>query len=229
MSGQPHSGHRKRLDEKVIRFGFEFLEEHEQLEKILFVAIPQGDTNALAHRLLDKCGSLYGVLTADVEELLKVEGVGRRTAHFLHDLFPLLGCTERCMLRENQNPHPRLKTAEDRGKYVKSLFYGKLIENFYMVSLDKHLRAFRFDKIASGNSIEVPVYISEVVKLALRNNASYVILAHNHPGGNLNASADDIYITRNLSAGLRTVGIELLDHIIVSHGDFSSMKSLDII
>ena len=229
MASHSHSGHRKRLDEKVNRFGFEFLEEHEQLEKILFVAIPQGDTNALAHRLLDKCGSLYGILTADIDELIKVEGVGHRTAHFLRDLFPILGCVERCMLQEKKSPHPILKTIEERGKYVKSIFYGKLIENFYMISLDKHFRAFRFDKVSSGNSIEVPVYISEVVKLALRNNASYVILAHNHPGGNLTASADDISITRNLNAGLRTVGIELLDHIIVSHGDFCSMKSLEII
>ena len=71
-----HSGHRGRLDEKSRIIGLEFLEEHEQLEKLLFAVIPRGDTNAIAHALLNRFGSVYGVLTAEVEHLREVQGVG---------------------------------------------------------------------------------------------------------------------------------------------------------
>ena len=227
MAAEEHAGHRKRLDEKAARLGFEFLEEHEQLEKLLFVAVPQGNTNPMAHKLLEQCGSLYGVLTADVEELVKVPGVGRRTAQFLHDLFPLLSCVERCMLQEGRKKYPCLRTAEEMGNYAKTLFYGKLIETFYMISLNQHFQAFRVDKITEGNAEETPVYVKETVKLALRTSAKYIILTHNHPGGSLIPSRDDIVATGALQRGMETVGITLLDHIIVAHGEFVSLKQMD--
>lgn len=227
MAGE-HSGHRKRLDEKSKLLGFDVLEEHEQLEKLLFSVIPQGNTNPLAHQLLEHCGSLYGVLTADPEELTKVPGVGHRTAQFLHDLLPLLGCVERCMLRENEKQYPFLGTVEDRGIFAKSLFYGKLTECCYMVSLNKKRQAYRFDKISEGNGEETPFYIKEVVKLALRTNADSVMLVHNHPSGRLVPSRSDITVTQELSRSLDAVGIALVDHIIVSCGEYLSLKSSGI-
>ncbi len=228
MVGKEHTGHRKRLDDKSNRMGFEFLEEHEQLEKLLYAVIPQGNTNPLAHRLIEQCGSLYGVLTADIEELMQVEGVGGRTAQFLHDLFPLLGCVERCMLREQGKERPVLRTTEQMGNYGKTLFYGKLNEAFYMVSLNKRFEVFRVDKLSEGNGDETPVYIREAVKQVLRTKASYVMIAHNHPSGNLHPSRADIDTTCALCRGLEAIGVSLLDHIIVGGGDYISMKELDM-
>lgn len=228
MAAEGHAGHRARLDEKAERLGFEFLEEHEQLEKILFVAVPQGNTNPMAHSLLEQCGSLYGVLTADVEELIRVPGVGRRTAQYLHDLLPLLGCVERCMLNEGERAYPCLKKTEEMGAYAKTLFYGKLVECFYMISLNRHFQVFRFDKLSQGTVDETAVYIRETVKTAIRTGAKYVIIAHNHPGRTLLPSLADQTTSRALCDGLHTVGIELLDHIIVSHGEFISLKQLGV-
>ena len=228
MASAEHSGHRKRLDDKSNRIGFEFMEEHEQLEKLLFVAIPQGNTNVIAHRLLKQCGSLYGVLTAEPEELVKVDGVGNRVAQYLHDLYPLLGSVERCMMREHEKEYPCIRTVEARGEFVKTLFYGKLVENLYMISLNKRFQAYRFDKISEGSAEEAPVYIQEMVKQALRTKAYYVIIAHNHPSGDLNPSQADITVTRELYRGLDAVGITLLDHIIVGGGRFVSLKHLEV-
>jgi DNA repair protein RadC len=229
MAGEEHAGHRQRLDDKSNLVGFEFMEEHEQLEKILFAVIPRGNTNEIAHRLLEQCGSLYGVLTADVEELTKVEGVGNRAAQFLHDLCPILGCVERCMMRENQHKHSMdLSTAEAMGKYAKTLFYGKLNEAFYMVSLNKKLQAYRFDKISDGNADETPVYIQQVVKLALRTNAYAVLITHNHPAGTLTPSRADLDTTVSLHGAMDAVGISLLDHIIVGGGDVVSLKQMGL-
>lgn len=227
MAGE-HSGHRKRLDEKAKLLGFDVLEEHEQLEKLLFGVIPQGNTNPVAHRLLDHCGSLYGVLSAVPEELEKIPGVGHRTAQFLHDLLPLLGCVERCMLRENEKQHPCLGTVEDRGSFAKSLFYGKLTECCYVVSLNKKKQAYRFDKISEGGAGETPIYVKEVVKLALRTNADSVMLVHNHPSGVLSPSRSDVEATQALSASLNIVGLSLLDHVIVACGEYISLKEIGI-
>ncbi len=227
MAGE-HSGHRKRLDEKSKLLGFDVLEDHEQLEKLLFCVIPQGNTNPLAHQLLDHCGSLYGVLTASPEELTKVPGVGHRTAQFLHDLLPLLGCVERSMLQENKRQYPYLGTAEERGIFAKSLFYGKLTECCYMVSLNKKKQAYRFDKVSEGNGSETPLYIKELVKLALRTNAESVMLVHNHPSGSLVPSRSDITVTQEFSRSLDAVGISLADHIIVSCGEYISLKEMGI-
>lgn len=229
MASGEHDGHRKRLTEKSNRIGFAMLEDHEQLEEILFAVIPRGDTNALAHRLLQQCGTLYDVLTADVEELAKVPGVGSRVAQFLHDLYSLLGSLERCQLRKTAKEYPSVCELEERGSYAKSLFYGTLTETFYLISVNRRLQAYRFDKIAQGNDEEVPVYIREVVKLALKNQAKHVILTHNHPSGQLQPSHADIQTTRKLKAALETVEISLLDHIVVGSGEFISLKQLQLI
>lgn len=229
MAAGEHEGHRKRLDDKSNLLGFAFLEEHEQLEKLLFAVIPRGNTNEIAHQLLKQCGSLYGVLTADVKELIKVPGMGNRAAQFLHDLYPLLGCVERCMLKEGDKKYPDVSTAEARGKYVKTLFYGELVENFYLVSVNKSMQAYRFDKISQGSKEETSVYVQEVVKQALRTQADGVLIAHNHPSGNLHPSQADLQITRQLHMAMQAVGINLIDHIIVGGGEFLSLKELGIL
>lgn len=81
-----HAGHRDRLRKKFIDVGLENFYEHQILELILFYSIPQGDTNPLAHRLINRFGSLMGVLNADHEELMTVKGVGDATATWLKTL-----------------------------------------------------------------------------------------------------------------------------------------------
>ena len=229
MAEVKHTGHRKRLDDRTKRFGFEFLEEHEQLEKILFAVIPRGNTNEIAYLLINQFGSLYGVLTAEVDELAKIPGVGKRTAQFLHDLYPILGCVERCKQRKIGAKVWDMQTPELRGRYTKTLFYGNLTEAFYLVSLNKRLQAFRFDKISNGNEEETPVYIKEVVKLAMRNNAYAVVLCHNHPSGMIAPSHSDIETTQQLKQALEAVELQLIDHIIVGGGEYLSLKELGLI
>ncbi|MBQ4145106.1 MAG: DNA repair protein RadC [Clostridia bacterium] len=224
-----HDGHRERIDDKTKMLGFERLEEHEQLEKILFNVIPRGNTNPLAHQLIDQFGSLYGVLTAPVENLILVPGVGNRVAQYLHDLFPLLGSVERCMLVEAGKKYPVLDTIEKKGAYIKSLFYGKLTEQCFMVSLNRKNQAYRFDLASQGDAEETAMYTKEIIKLALRTDAASVIIAHNHPSGTLVPSQADIRCTKELVAGFNAVGITLDDHIIVGHGEYISLKKLGVI
>lgn len=83
MAGE-HANHRQRMRERVRRGGLEQLAPHEVLEYLLYHSIPQGDVNPLAHRLLDRFGTLEAVLNAPQEELTSISGVGARTAELLH-------------------------------------------------------------------------------------------------------------------------------------------------
>lgn len=220
----PHEMHRSRIDAKAAQMGLEFMEEHEQLEKLLFVAIPRANTNETAHALLQNFGSIYGVLTAEVEELCRVPGVGRRTAEFLHDLLPLMGIVERSAMRNDSHKLPVLTTTCEMGDYAKTLLYGKLVECFYLISLNGSRRVIRFDKISEGTSEETAVYVQRIVKTANMNHAKYVILVHNHPGGSLTPSLSDLDSTREAAQALQCVGVTLLDHFIVSRGEWFSMR-----
>ena len=84
-----HEGHRARMKKKLLENGERSLADHELLEVLLYYAIPRRDTNELAHRLLKQFGSLRGVLSAPVQELACVSGVGQQAALLL-GMVPML-------------------------------------------------------------------------------------------------------------------------------------------
>ncbi len=222
MKGDIHGGHRKRIDKKARIMGLEFLEEHEQLEKLLFAVIPRGNTNELAIRLINEFGSIAGVLSADVEKLQSIEGVGHRTAEFLHDMMPLLGIVERCV-QKGAGEKTILDSMDKRGEYAKSYFYGKLVENLYMVCLNSYMQIISVDKISEGTSTAASVSLQIVAKRAILNDAYAVMLMHNHPGGKLEPSMADITLTRDIKETLSVLGVRLVDHIIVACGKWISI------
>ena len=216
-----NDGHRKRLDKKVSVFGLEMLEAHEQLEYLLFAVIPRGDTNRIAHRLLDRFMTISGVLNAPPEELEKIEGVGHRTALFLASLPPLLGIVERST---KENKPPRLFEWWEISEYLKTYFYGKLTETAYMISLNSAYRLLGISKISEGSHGETPIIVYNVVRQAIRDNATAVIVVHNHPCGNINPSFSDITLSKTLMDAFSVVGIELMDCVVVSGDECFSMR-----
>ncbi len=215
-----HDKHRQRLDERVNKYGFEMLQAHEQLEHLLFAVIPRGDTNGIAHRLLRRFGSIAGVLNADYEELICIEGVGNRTAMFLNTLPQLLGVVERSV---TYAAPPKLDTFEAISDFVKSYFYGKLVEEVYVISLNSSYRLLAISKISDGSPDEAGAVPYAVVKQAIRDNASVAIVAHNHPCGSLNASLEDVTLSAKLYKAFESVGIVLHDSVIVAGGQCLSI------
>jgi len=215
-----HDGHRKRLDDKVTDRGLDFLKTHEQLEYILFTVIPRGDTNKIAHRLLDRFVSISGVLNAEVSDLMEVEGVGERTARFLTSLPAVLGIVER---NSPRNTLPKLDTHEKIINYIKTFFYGKLCEEVYMFCLNSAYRLVAVRKISDGIAGEVYIHPSNVIRKALRVNAAAVVIAHNHPGGTINPSVGDIMMHDKLEKAFSAVEITLSDNVIVTEDGYFSL------
>ncbi len=216
-----HDSHRKRLDRRVMEHGFEMLEPHEQLEHLLFAVIPRGDTNAVAHKLLETYGSVAAVLNADPQELEKVEGVGSRTAMFLTELPQLLGVVERNLKMNNA---VRLETTRERADFAKTFFYGKMVENAYMFSLNSSYRLLRITRISEGVGSETAVFPQKVVRQALCDQASVVIIVHNHPLGIINPSSSDTEMTRKLYLAFEGLDIVFDDSLIISGEKYFSMR-----
>lgn len=221
MSGNIHDRHRERLDIKVAKEGLDFLEPHEQLEYILFTVIPRANVNEVAHKMLRRFGSLAGVFNADVEQLMEFEGIGDRAAKFLKTLPALLGITERNL---KYHKPPRLFTMEEITAYTSTFFYGKMLEEAYLFSLNSSFRLRSVIKISKGGETHTYITLKQVVRQALWDNAAVVLIVHNHPSGNPKPSYEDIALSRQLNDAFAAVDIKFLDSVIISGQESYSIR-----
>ena len=215
-----HDGHRARRKAQFREHGLDVFTDHGALELLLFYAVPQRDVNPLAHRLLERFGSLEAVFSATPEELEGIEGVGEHAATLLTLIFPLVRRVHMQSLRGGV----ALCDAAQLGRYFCGVFFGVQQEMFYEACLDAKGKLLRCCKVANGSVDAVQINIRCIVENALRYHASAVVLSHNHPSGVAIPSPDDNATTLMAYDALRTVGIELLDHIIVADGDFVSLR-----
>ena len=212
-----HKGHRERKKKQFVRCGLEPLADHEVLELLLFYALPRVDTNPVAHRLLEKFGSLDMVFSASVQELMQVEGVGEHAAILL-SLVPQ-AYRRSCVHGETEI----LSSAEKAGKYFLGRYEGMKREVMYQVCLDMKYKVIRCVEVGKGSVSKADVSIREIVENAILYKAGAVLLAHNHPSGVALPSREDEIATLQIRDALSTIGVELLDHVIVADGDFVSL------
>lgn len=209
----PHEGHRKKLRDRFIREkGFENFEDHQILELLLFYANPRGDTNPIAHELLDRFDNLKNVLEARTEKLMAVPGVGENAATLISMVVPLTRVWE----RSNMRTPTRIGNSRDAEHYCKSLLLGEQNERFYVICLNAQCQVVGKRRISEGSLSEVSAYPRSVVETSLNHNAHSVLLCHNHPGGTCAPSPEDISSTLQLQRILNALNILVLDHIIVA-------------
>ncbi|WP_312939101.1 DNA repair protein RadC [Oscillibacter sp.] len=214
-----HDGHREKMRRRFLETGLAGFADHEALELLLFYAIPRRDTNVLAHVLLERYGSLGATLSAPVEDLQKVDGVGESAALLLR-LVPML--TERSRARESAPVI--LNSTERAGEYLLNRFDGKKYELVYELCLDRKGKLLVSKLLTEGDVNGAELNIRKLVENALLANASAVILSHNHPSGVALPSGEDFATTDRVRMALESVGVQLVDHIIVADGDFVSMR-----
>lgn len=214
-----HDGHREKMRKRFENGGLEYFADHEALELLLFYAIPRRDTNPIAHALMERYGSLSAVLNAPLEDLRKVDGIGENAAVLLR----LVGQMEpKARLAEADAAQP-ITSAEAAGRYLLERFYGVRHEEAYQLCIDRKGKLLTCKRLTEGSDSYVEMDVRRIVENALLSSASGVIIAHNHPSGIALPSADDISTTRRVKEALRTISVQLIDHIIVADGDFVSL------
>lgn len=214
-----HDGHREKMRQRFLQGGLETFADHEALELLLYYAIPRRDTNPIAHALMERYGSLSAVLSAPVEDLRNVEGIGESAAVLLK-MVPQLCRKARMADAAQENV---LNSSEKAGAYLLERFAGEQNEVVYQLCLDRKGKLIACKRIGEGGVANAELNIRKVMENAILTSASAVILAHNHPSGIALPSQDDYATTQRVLDALRTIGVALTDHIIVADGDFVSM------
>ena len=219
-----HDGHRKRLKARFMKTGLDDFEPHNVLELLLFYGIPRKDTNPLAHRLINRFGSISAVFDARPEELMKVDGITENTA-VLISMIPQLA---RKYLEDKSDAVNAISGFDDIGTYLMPKFVGRTVETIMLAALDNKNKIISCSIVAEGENDKAKLSKRKVMEEAIRVGATRVVLAHNHPRGFAMPSKEDVLLTEEVYALLRTVDIELVDHIIFAEDDFVSLAASGI-
>lgn len=215
-----HAGHRERMKAEFLARGLEGWPDHRVLELLLFYTIPQGDVNDLAHELVERFGSLAGVLDASVEELKKVKGVGDHTAVFLRMLPAVLGRYQGARTRLSAI----INSPEEAYAWLEPYFFGARNEMVYVLCLDGKRQVLGVRKVAEGSIELAEVNTRRIAEEAIGLRAAQIYVAHNHVSNLAIPSQADWLTTDTLRGALRPIGIELIDHLVFVDGDMVSLK-----
>ena len=215
-----HTGHRERMKAEFLARGLEGWPDHRVLELLLFYTIPQGDVNDLAHELVERFGSLAGVLDASVEELKKVKGVGDHTAVFLRMLPAVLGRYQGARTRLSAI----INSPEEAYAWLEPYFFGARNEMVYVLRMDGKRQVLGVRKVAEGSIEMAEVNTRRIAEEAIGLRAAQIYVAHNHVSNLAIPSQADWLTTDTLRGALRPIGIELIDHLVFVDGDMVSLK-----
>ena len=221
-AGSLHEGHRQRMKARFLAGGLQTFSDHEILELLLYYALPYRDTNDLAHLLADRFGGWTQVLDAHYDDLLAVPGVTPHVA----TLLTLVGQAACRYLQDQNGKVLQLYDAEALARHILPLFMGAKSEKVLLVSLDNKRKHLNTTCVYEGSINAAQFNIRDVVQQALRDNATQVVLAHNHPSGFAFPSRPDIHTTQRLAEVLRPLDIRLIDHLVVAEGDCLCLSSL---
>ena len=214
-----HKNHRQRVKARYETYGLDTFYDYQALELLLFYCIPRKDTNEIAHNLINRFGSFANVLDAPLKELKRVDGVGHETATYLK----LLRDSQRYYHTHKENEDIILPDLNACGTYLLDRFDGYSIEAVYMLGLDAKCKVLFCREIGRGTVNTTAVSVRKVVDIALTENVTSVVLAHNHPSGLALPSDADIQTTYRIASALKAIDVILADHIIIYDSDFVSM------
>ena len=218
-----HKDHRSRLKTQFIEHGLEPLTDVQKLELLLFYAIPQKDTNPIAHELISTFGSLKNVFKASHSQLMQVNGVKENTATLITLTNSMLNYTER---PSNKTTISSSSIAKD---FATRFYYNVDVEQFYVICLTKSNDVIKSFMIKSGTIDEVDVQIRTITQVALDCKCNKIIISHNHPNGKAQMSDEDCAFTYSIVCSCMLNSIDVVDHIIVGTDKTISLQEQHIL
>ncbi len=219
---KPHyHGHRDRLRRRFVDNGEGGLQDYELLELVLFMAIPRRDVKPLAKILIQTFGSLPEILTASIQELVKIEGISENTAIGIKSINAL---NNRAMKRE-LSKKPVLNSWTRLMDYCHATMAHEKTEHFRIIFLNKKNEMIGDEIQSTGTVDQTSAYPREIVRRALELGATALILLHNHPSGDPKPSQADLDMTAQIVRAAQPFNIIIHDHVIVSRNGYTSFKS----
>lgn len=197
--------------------------EEDILQLLLCRIVPPDVAKANAAALMERFGALSTMFQSPPALVATVEGVDER--HLL--LFDLVRSSIQCVLRPTRAP---MQFASEGAvvSYLRVAQAHKTREQLRVIFLDQSRHIICDEVMQEGTVDHAPVYVREVMKRALELSASSIILAHNHPSGNLMPSFRDILMTQQIVEAAKMLGVGVDDHIILTRHGHTSMRALNM-
>ena len=204
-------GHRQRLRERFLDAGLAGFQDYEVIELLLTLGTPRKDCKDTAKAAIKRFKTLQGVFEADPAELCKIRGIGPKN---LLGLKLIRAVSERYLKKRLIAGDP-VNNSRELYDYLRHSMRDKAREAFKVVFLDAKNRVLAAETLFTGTLTASSVYPREVVQAALNHHAAALIVAHNHPSGDPEPSAEDIAITRQLIFACRVMGITVHEHLVI--------------
>ena len=214
-----------RPREKLLARGPGALSDAELLALLLRTGLPGKNALQMGEELLKKFDGVAGLLHTSAEDLKSIKGLGPAKRAEIVAVLELARRALASQLKEKtmfSNP----QAIRD---YLQLQLGSRDHEVFAVLFLDTDHRLIVLEEMFRGTLTQTSVYPREVVVRALALNAASVVLAHNHPSGNVQASRADEAITQTLKAALALVDVRVMDHFIVTNTQAVSMAELGLI
>lgn len=225
FDGSDSSGHRARLRKRLMTGGEDALADHEVIEYLLMVARPRIDTKPIARALIQRFGSLAGVLSADPQALSLHPNMGETSAAALR----IVALAARRLARTAVREQPVLSNWQALLDYLHIDMAHLNVERVRVLYLNTQNMLIFDHLVSEGTLDESPIYTREVIKKGMDVGAAAMILVHNHPSGSPKPSRADIQITQKIMEAARLMGMSVLDHIIVGREGHTSLKAQGLI
>ncbi len=215
----PANGHRRRIREKFLQSGLAGFLDYEVIELLLTLGTPRKDCKQIAKETIKEFKSLKGVLEADITELTAIKGIGPSN---VLGIILFQAITERYS-KEKISSKILLNSSNLVFEYLRMKIGNKKEEHFMILYFDTRNKLIN-EEISIGTLNASLVHPREVFKKAIKENAAQIIIAHNHPSGDLKPSEEDILTTKRLVEAGKLVGISIIDHLIITSDKYFSFK-----
>lgn len=227
MSEDPpdNSGHRARLRQRLFEGGTEALLDHELVEYLLALTIPRRDTKPLAKTLLKEFGGMPGLLAADPEAMLRIDGMKDTQIAALKAVH----ATALRLLQTRVRERPVLANWQALLDYLRADLAHIPVERVRILYMNARNMLIRDELTSEGSVDQAAIHVREIIRRAIDLGATGLIIVHNHPGGNPAPSAQDIAITRDIVEAGKRLGIAVHDHVIIGIEGHASMRALGLI
>lgn len=199
--------------EKLLAYGAATLSDAELLAIFLRTGSQGEPVLRLAERLIKEFGSLYLLIQADYARLMQCKGMGHCKFTQLQAVSELARrfFSEQFLYEDVMSGPELLKSR------LLDLFAGQEREVFIVLFLNNQNQIICHEEMFKGTLNRVEVHPREIIRFAIKMNASSIILAHNHPSGNPEPSAADRQVTERIQSACSIMGVKLLDHFVVGH------------
>jgi DNA repair protein RadC len=214
----------ERPRERMMSAGPKALSSLELIALILGKGIKGESVMVTSQKLLSHFGSLKNVLNSSLEDLTKIRGLGPAKATQLLACFEIARriAHEEMTDELNRTNRESVKSPDAAVRLIRSEITDFSKENFFVLSFDTRNKLIGIDRISQGTLNASLVHPRETFESAIRKHAAQIMIAHNHPSGSTEPSEEDIKITKRLHEAGKIMGIELIDHIIVTRNHYLS-------